>query len=48
MNRFGKSVRNFFDNINILAVIFPWLMIIPNILLDITEQMSFTAKAIIS
>ena len=46
MNRFGKSVRNFFDNINILAVIFPWLMIIPNILLDITEQMSFTAKAI--
>lgn len=44
MNRFGKSIKRFFDNINILAVIFPILMIVPNILLDITESMSFMAK----
>lgn len=44
MNRFGKSIKRFFDNINILAAIFPLLMIVPNILLDITESMSFAAK----
>lgn len=46
MSRFGKSIRNFFNNINILAVIFPLLMIVPNILLNITEKMSFTAGTI--
>ena len=44
MTRFGKAIKGFFDNINILAVIFPILMIIPNILLDITESMSAGAK----
>lgn len=44
MNRYGKAIKRFFPNINILAVIFPLLMIVPNILLDITESMSFLAK----
>ena len=44
MNRYGKAIKRFFANINILAVIFPLLMIVPNILLDITESMSFLAK----
>lgn len=44
MNSFGKSIKRFFDNINILAVIFPLLMIVPNVLLNITEPMPFMAK----
>lgn len=39
-------MKRFFNNINILAIIFPLIMIVPNILLDITEQMSFMAKVI--
>lgn len=46
MNRYGRAIRRFFDNINILAVIFPLLMIVPNILLDITESMSVMAKVV--
>ncbi len=44
MNSFCKSIKRFFDNINILAVIFPLLMIVPNVLLNITEPMPFMAK----
>lgn len=43
-----KTHKNFFGNlfynINILAVIFPLTMIIPNVILDITESMSVWAK----
>lgn len=46
MNRYGRAISRFFDNINILAVIFPLLMIVPNILLDITESMSVMAKVV--
>ncbi|MDE6756337.1 MAG: lipid A phosphoethanolamine transferase, partial [Muribaculaceae bacterium] len=46
MNRYGRAIRRFFDNINILAVIFPLLMIVPNILLDITESISVMAKVV--
>lgn len=44
MSRIFKSIKQFFSNINILATVFPVLMIIPNILLDITESMPFLAK----
>ena len=46
MTHYGKSIRRFFDNINILAIIFPLLMIVPNIILDITESMSVMAKIV--
>ena len=37
-------ITRFFNNINILAIIYPILMIFPNILLNITESMPLTAK----
>lgn len=37
-------IKRFFNNINILAIIYPILMIFPNILLNITESMPLTAK----
>lgn len=46
MNRVIKKISQFFNNINILAIIFPVLMIVPNILLDITESWSFMAKLV--
>lgn len=46
MNRFFKKIRGILDNIDILAFIFPILMIVPNILLDITETMPFMAKLV--
>lgn len=39
-----SNIKRFFDNINILAIIYPLLMIVPNILLDITESMPLAAK----
>lgn len=41
-----RPVKRFFDNINILAVIFPLAMVVPNILLDITESMSLLSKMV--
>lgn len=38
------TIKRFFNNINILAIIYPILMIFPNILLNITESMPLTAK----
>lgn len=46
MNRIKKSLRRFFDNIDILATVFPLLMVVPNILLDYTESMPFMAKVV--
>lgn len=46
MKKFLQKIKSFFQNINILAVIFPLLMIVPNIILDITEPISFLAKVI--
>lgn len=37
-------IKRFFNNINLLAIIYPILMIFPNILLNITESMPLTAK----
>lgn len=39
-----NKIKRFFDNINLLAIIYPLAMIVPNIILDITESMSFAAK----
>lgn len=38
------KIKRFFNNINTLAIIYPLLMIVPNILLNITESMPITAK----
>lgn len=46
MKRFTEAIKRFFNNINILAIIFPVIMIVPNILLDITESMPFMAKVV--
>jgi len=46
MNSINNSLRRFFDNADILATVFPLLMVVPNILLDITEPMPFMAKVV--
>lgn len=44
LTSFLESCRSFFKNVDILGIIFPLLMIVPNILLDITESTCILGK----